>query len=177
MQPIQTARLLIRRIEDADLPFLVTLLGDATAMAYWPRPYTPVEAGQWVQQQRERYASHGFGYWTAVEAAGGEPVGQVGVLPHHFNGRDEVGLGWIIAPSHWRRGLAAEAGAACIGWALAHTQAERIVALIRPENTPSAGVAQKLGLVRGEQVVHHTFPHDVWYHTRRPGSLASPHDA
>jgi RimJ/RimL family protein N-acetyltransferase len=170
--PLLTPRLLIRKIEDDDLPFLVALLGDAETMRFWPRPYTADEARAWIARHRERYASHGYGYWTAVDAASGEPVGQVGVLHQWFGApdaeRDEVGLGWIIARTRWREGLAAEAGAACLAWALANTRFDRVVALIRPENEPSAGVARKLGLTRGERVEYSGFAHDVWFRRRDP---------
>lgn len=165
---IVTSRLSIRAIDDSDLPFLIDLLGDAETMRYWPRPYTADEAREWIERQRSRYASHGYAYWTAVDAATGEPVGQVGVLPQTFGPvpgqeRDEVGLGWIIARRRWREGLASEGAAACLAWALANSAASRIVALIRPENEPSAGVAKKLGMTLGERVDYHDLPHDVWF--------------
>jgi RimJ/RimL family protein N-acetyltransferase len=166
--PIVTTRLSIRAVDAADLPFLIDLLGDKETMRYWPRPYTADEAREWIERQRLRYASHGYGYWTAVDRATGEPVGQVGVLPQTFGpgpGQelDEVGLGWIIARRRWREGLASEGAAACLAWALANTNALRVVALIRPENEPSAGVAKKLGMTLGERVDYHDLPHDVWF--------------
>lgn len=169
--PIVTSRLSIRTADDADLPFLIDLLGDAETMRFWPRPYTADEAREWIERQRMRYASHGYGYWTAVDVTSGEPVGQLGVLPQTFGPapgqeRDEVGLGWIIARRRLREGMASEGAAACLAWAFANTNAPRIVALIRPENEPSAGVAKKIGMTRGERVVYHDLWHDVWFRSR-----------
>ena len=41
-----------------------------------------------------------------------------------------------------------------------------VVALIRPENTPSQGVARKLGMRVAGHCQHGSFAHDVWAVTR-----------
>jgi RimJ/RimL family protein N-acetyltransferase len=43
---------------------------------------------------------------------------------------------------------------------------DRLIALVRVENEPSAGVARKLGMRRWRRVERSGFDHDVWAMTR-----------
>lgn len=158
---LETPRLLLRELETDDLDVLAALLGDPRVMRFWPRPLTRGEAAEWIARQRQRYAQDGFGYWLALERESGRAIGQAGLMECPLDGRVELGLGYIIAREQWRRGFATEAAAAC----LAHGQAvlrRRPIALIRPHNQPSIGVALKLGLRPGRTTLWAELPHVVY---------------
>ena len=76
----------------------------------------------------------------------GRPVGQVGLLSTKIDGVNEPALGYLIHRPFWRRGFATEAAAACRDYAFDVLGRPRAVTLIRPENVPSQGVAQELGM-------------------------------
>jgi ribosomal-protein-alanine N-acetyltransferase len=59
-----------------------------------------------------------------------------------------LNLFYRFDPAAWGRGLATEAVSAVIEWVTCIRPDQRLVARIRPENTPSARVAAKTGLVR-----------------------------
>ncbi len=109
---LETARLVLREMDLADLDFVAAMLAHPEVMRYWPRCYSREEAEDWVRWQQERYARHGHGYWLAIEKATGQPVGQAGLLTLVIDGVQEAALGYIVHRPFWRRGFAVEAAAA-----------------------------------------------------------------
>jgi [ribosomal protein S5]-alanine N-acetyltransferase len=164
---LETPRLVLRELEESDIDFVAEMLGDAEVMRFWPRPYTREEAVQWIERFQERYELHGHGYWLAMEKETGQPVGQAGVLHQDVEGAIEIGLGWIMHRPYWRRGFATEAAMACREYAFEVEKREHVIALIRPENTPSRGVAAKLGMAQEKSVSYSGFEHLV-YVSHRP---------
>jgi RimJ/RimL family protein N-acetyltransferase len=158
---LQTPRLVLRELETDDLDVLAALLGDPEVLRHWPHPLSREEAAEWIARQRQRYADDGYGYWLLLERATGQPVGQAGLMECEVDGVSELGLGYIVARAHWRRGFATEAAAACLahGRDVLH---RRPIALIRPQNTPSIGVALKLGLRPGRTTIYAELPHVVY---------------
>ena len=98
---------------------------------------------------RSRYARHGHGLWLVLDKASGEPVGQVGLLIQNVQSVEEKEVGYLVHRPFWRRGFATEAARACRDYAFDAMGRQRVIALIRPENVPSQGVARKLGLQPG----------------------------
>jgi RimJ/RimL family protein N-acetyltransferase len=111
----------------------------------------------------DRYARYGHGLWLVTEKATGQPVGQVGAVVQKVRGVDEMEVGYLIHRPFWRRGFAAEAAAACRNYAFSVLNSKRVIALVRPENVPSQGVARKIGLQPEPGLVQfHGFEHIVF---------------
>ncbi len=81
----------------------------------------------------------------------------------HINGEDFYGLGYILAKEAWGQGYAFEGAKACMEHLFKKYHADKVVAEIRPENTASVHVAEKLGMkvesvftkiVNGKQMPH-----------------------
>ena len=51
-----------------------------------------------------------------------------------------------------RQGIATEAASACRDWAFATLPIDHLISLILPDNTPSRGVAENLGMTVWKQV-------------------------
>lgn len=143
---LRTERLVLRQLEPGDLDAVAEMLADPDVMRYWPRPHTREEAQAWIEKQLGRYARDGHGYWLVLDGASGTPVGQAGLMTLDVQGEPLVGLGYIVHRPFWRRGFATEASAGCLDHAFGPLGLERVIALIRPENVPSVGVADKLGM-------------------------------
>ncbi len=126
------------------------------------------ECVAWIEKQAARYREDGYGYWLAVEKARGIPVGQVGLMKTKIEGRVHVALGYIIHAPYWQKGYAKEASAACVAYAFERLGERRVVALVRPENAPSMGVARRLGMIPGRTVDFAGLRHIV-FAIRRPG--------
>ena len=159
---LETPRLLLRELVPDDLDFVAAMLEHPEVMRYWPRPYSREEAAAWVRRQQERYARDGHGYWLAVERATGRPVGQAGLLTLEIDGVEEAALGYLIHRPFWRRCFATEAAAASRDYAFETLGKPRVIAPIRPENTPSQGVARKVGLTPERRTIYAGFEHLIF---------------
>jgi ribosomal-protein-alanine N-acetyltransferase len=84
--------------------------------------------------------------WAVVERQTGEFLGRCGLLPWHIKGKDEVELASMIKKERWREGLATEAAQGIIRHANQVLGLRRLVCLVIPGNTASAGLAQKVGM-------------------------------
>jgi len=162
---LETPRLVLRELSLDDLDFVAAMLAHPEMMKYWPRPYLRDEAEAWIINFRERYLTDGFGYWLALDKAGGRPIGQAGLLRQEVNGVVETGIGYIIHRPFWRQGYATEAALACRDYAFNKLGKKRIVVLVRPENTVSQRVACKLGAKPEGTTVLAGFLHTVFVGT------------
>jgi RimJ/RimL family protein N-acetyltransferase len=158
---LETPRLVLRELAIADVDLIAPMLMHPEVMRYWPRPYYREECNAWIENQRERYARDGYGYWLALDKATGKAIGQAGLVRQEVNGVAEAGLGYIIHHPYWRKGLATEAASASVSYAFEMGK-RRVVALIRPENTPSRGVAKRLGMQLEGRTEHAGFEHLIY---------------
>ena len=141
---LETARLRLRELTEADLDDMAALLGDPAVMAWYPAPKSRAEAAAWIARNRARYAADGFGLW-AVETTEGTFVGDCGLTVQEVGGRPQVEVGFHVRTALQRRGYAAEASAACrdLAWRLG---VPHLIAIIHPENVASQRTAEKIGL-------------------------------
>ena len=102
-----------------------------------------------------RYEANGYGYWLALDRLSGAPIGQMGLVAKSLDGVDEVELAYMVHRPFWRTGYATEAASACRDYAFATLNRARVLCLIRPENTPSIGVARKIGLKTDGRIITH----------------------
>lgn len=144
--PFSTSRLSLREMTDADLNDYADLISDEEVMKYYPRPLARSEAQGWIDAQKRRYSAHGFGLWTLSLIETGEFVGDCGLTVQRVDGVDEVEIGYHVRAQFHRRGYATEAATACRDLARDQFSVRRLIAIIAPDNTPSQGVAQKIGL-------------------------------
>jgi [ribosomal protein S5]-alanine N-acetyltransferase len=158
---IETSRLWLREIALLDLEFMAEMLGDPEVMRFWPKPLTREEAEQEIRNIQKKYAKDGCSFWLAVEKHSNQPVGEVGILIQNINGNEEAEVAYKIHRPYWRRGYAIEAARACLTYAFDVLGRRRVVARIRPENTPSMNLALKLGLKAEGRTVLTGFEHII----------------
>jgi RimJ/RimL family protein N-acetyltransferase len=159
---LETERLWLRRFSPDDLDELASILTDAETMQYYPRPFTRDEASAWIAQNLGRYKTDGFGLWAIESKETGEFLGDCGPVRRLVDDRDEVEIGWQVKRSHWRQGIASEAGIACRDYAFGPLGLTRVISLIRPENVPSRGVAEKLGMSIDKTIDYKGMTHHVY---------------
>jgi RimJ/RimL family protein N-acetyltransferase len=83
------------------------------------------------------------GQWALEERATGVFVGGAGLWrPEGWPGLE---VGWTLDRNAWGHGYATEAGRAAIDYAFNVLHADEVISLIRPENTASIKVAERLG--------------------------------
>ena len=152
---LETPRLALRPMSLDDLDFIAAMLAHPEVMQFWPRPQTREEAVEWVDRQLGRYETNGFGWWLALDKKTGEPIGQMGLVAKPLDGLDQVEIAYMVHRPFWRNGYASEAAAACREYAFKTLDRPRVLCLIRPENTPSLGVAHKIGLNTDGRIIFH----------------------
>jgi ribosomal-protein-alanine N-acetyltransferase len=167
---LETTRLILREMSLDDLDFVSAMLAHPEDMRYWPKCYNREEAADWINRQQQRYASHGVGYWLVLDKSSNQPVGQAGLLVQQVDGVEEIGLGYIMHRPFWRKGFASEAATACMEYAVTKLGRCRVVALIRPENVPSQGVALNLGMKVEKSTNFADFQHLVFVYLSKPAS-------
>ena len=146
---LHTERLSLREMTREDFPALCNTLQDIEVMYAWEHAFSEEEVSAWIERNLARYAEFGYGHWLVLDRATGECVGQAGLLPEEIEGEQQLGIGWILCRKHWGKGYAVEAARACVDHAFATLHAPQLIADIRPENTASIRVAEKLGMSAG----------------------------
>lgn len=144
MLPEPTERLRFRPMEMSDLEDVTAVLVAFDPVRGDRPPSTRKDGVRWIEWQLRNYAEHDFGLWV-VETHDGEFVGDCGLTVQDVEGTPHVEVGYHVMPHLRRRGYATEAATAVRDCAAA-AGVEHLVALIRPDNTPSQGVARNLGM-------------------------------
>ncbi len=73
---IETPRLTLREMSEADIDFVSAMLADPEVMRYYPAPLSRTEAEGWLERQQHRYRQDGHGLWLVEFRATSEPVVQ-----------------------------------------------------------------------------------------------------
>ncbi|HEX8845973.1 MAG TPA: GNAT family N-acetyltransferase [Pyrinomonadaceae bacterium] len=169
---LETERLTLRTwsLDDAEAGFQIW--SDAEVMLYvgTGEPYKSVEQTRsWLRRMIAHQEQYGFGYWAMLEKESGQLIGSCG-MGRHPDGGPAVDFGYTLARSHWGRGLATEAAAACLSYAFEHLRLPELVASVDSRNTRSQRVLEKIGFVfeRQEQLESGV---DFWYVATRARNL------
>jgi ribosomal-protein-alanine N-acetyltransferase len=159
---LETARLRLREFTAGDAEALEAVLGDPLAMQYYPAPFNRAEVDDWIRRNRARYFDPGFGLWAMQLKASGELIGDCGCFIRELHGDVEFELGWHVRRDLWGKGYATEAAQCCIQYAFSTLGAERVTALIRPENLGSCRVAEKNGMSCERVIFWRGYEHCVY---------------
>lgn len=164
---IETPRLILREMTQADFPELCAVLCDDGVMTAYGGAFDRAMVQDWMCRQRARYDEHGFGLWLAVEKSTGRAAGQIGVTIQSWPGHGDVfETGWLLRADTQHRGFATEGGRACVRYIRDTLGAQHAYAIIRDTNLPSQRVALRLGMAargrftkrwRGEEMPHIVF--------------------
>lgn len=142
-----TPRLWVRRLTIADVDDMYAVYADPQA-ARWVDDGQPIaydECRLWIRVTERNYATRGYGMSAMASRSDGAVVGFCGLV--HPGGQPEVELKYALRRSHWGQGLATEAARGMLEYGRQAFGIERVIATIAPQNTASARVLMKLGMV------------------------------
>ncbi len=148
MQPVRTARLILRPVtrEDAADPRILHWHTDPAGYAQmYQRAQTPGEAVSFVRRMADLWAEHGLGYWIAEHDR--VPVGIGGVSEIEHAGQTLLNIYYRLDPSTRGRGFAREIACAATSFAAQWRPDLNVVARVAPTNEPSLRVAAACGLI------------------------------
>ena len=144
---LETRRLLIREFVPEDTARIHEYASDPLVVQYmtWG-PNTLEDTRSYVELTREMQQEQPRqGYEFAVVLK--EEHVLVGGCGLHISNPGQGEIGYCYNRSFWGRGLASEAADALLAFGFKELELHRIYATCRPENTGSAKVMQKLGMV------------------------------
>jgi RimJ/RimL family protein N-acetyltransferase len=143
---LDTERLRLRMFRDADLEAYAAMSADPEVMRYLGatgQPLTRQEAWRQMAMFLGHWQLRGYGVWAMEERATGVLVGRVGLFnPDGWPGLECI---WALARGAWGKGYATEGARRALQYAFTELGQARVISLIRPDNTASIRVAERLG--------------------------------
>ena len=152
---LETKRLALREMGQADLPALAAILQDEQAMYAYGSAFTDEETQDWLDRQLTRYKEDGFGLWAVILKESGEMIGQAGITWQDVDGERVPEIGYLFNRACWGNGYAVEAAAACRQYAFGKPGLGEIYSIIRDGNIPSMNVAIRTGMVIRKRTLRH----------------------
>lgn len=151
---IETARLILREIEDLDQEGLFDLDRRPEVHKYiGTPPLTHInQALEVIQILQKQYKENGIGRWAVIDKQSQEFLGWSGLKlwKEPLNGLENVyELGYRFIPEYWGKGYATESAQAWVNYAFEVLEVPTLYAITDPRNTASKKVLQKVGFVEG----------------------------
>lgn len=153
---LETERLYLREMEQADFDALCKMLKDEEVMYAYEGAFCDAEVQEWLERQICRYRKWGFGLWAAVLKETGEMIGQCGLTMQPWKEGEVLEIGYLFRRQYWHKGYALEAAKACKKYAFEVLNAGEVCSIIRDTNVASQNVAVRNGMsVRDSWIKHY----------------------
>ena len=143
---IETERLVIREMSEADTDAFLKIFSDPVAMEYFGVLFDRPRMERWVRSNLDHQREHGFSLMTLVLKDGGAVIGDCGLETTEIDGALRVGIGFDINRNYWNEGYATEAARAVIDYGFGGFDFDKLSAWINPDNVGSRRVAEKIGM-------------------------------
>ncbi|MEV7390666.1 MULTISPECIES: GNAT family N-acetyltransferase [unclassified Streptomyces] len=146
---ISTERLVLRPLDEDDVPALTEMMNDEQVGAWTsvPQPYTESDARAWITGIAPAERAEGRGIVFAVtEFLTQRLVGMVHLQNTDWRVRASE-IAYVIAPWARGEGYATEAALAIAQWLFHDQKFERLELRTAADNTASQQVAQKIGCI------------------------------
>lgn len=140
---IQTERLLLRQLSEADFEAYARICADQNVMKFLGGVMTRVEAWRHLAFLVGHWQLRGYGMFAVEEKVTGKFIGRVGFM--NPGGWPAFELGWTLAPEAQGRGYATEAAKRLLAYAFDELDQPHVISLIHRDNAPSIRVADRLG--------------------------------
>ena len=148
MTRLSTERLVLSNLGEDDAPFILQLLNDPGWIRFIGdrKVRTPEDARVYLRNGPiAMYAREGFGLYRTALASDDTPIGMCGLIRRPTLA--DVDIGFAFLPAYRGCGYAFESAAAVIEHART-LGLERVVAIVSPDNVPSAALLARLHFLR-----------------------------
>ncbi len=152
---LETERLMLRKMTQADFSDLCKILQDEEVMYAYEGAFNDKEVQDWLDNQLRRYREDGFGLWAVILKQTGEMIGQCGLTMQDYNGEKVLEVGYLFQKKFWHQGYASEAAIACKQYAFDELGANEVFSIIRDTNTASQQVAVRNGMICTDTFIKH----------------------
>ena len=143
---LETDRLVLREVVDADAAFLLGLLNSPGFLEnIGDRGVRDEDQARIYIAERVlgSYRDHGFGMWLTEQKSDGKPVGLAGLVRRE--GLEMPDVGYAFIQRAWGQGYAQEAAVAVLAHAQGPLGIPKLAAITTPENFASMAVLRKIG--------------------------------
>ena len=114
-----------------------------------------LQTSQYLSDNIDHWAHHGFGVWVLRERGRSDFVGRAILRCLSLEAQNEVEIGFALHTRFWGLGLATEVARTCAALAWRHLEVESLVGVTTPGNRASQGVLLKLGFGRERDIMIH----------------------
>src|SRR4029450_7213708 len=146
MVTLETERLRLRMFRDTDLDAHAAMSADPEVMRYLGATGEPpprVEAWRQMAMFLGHWQMRGYGVWAVEERASGTLIGRIGLFyPEGWPGLECI---WTLARGAWGKGYPPERARRALAYAFTELGQAHVISLIRPGNTASIRVAERVG--------------------------------
>ena len=146
MKTVDTDRLLLRRFNVDDAPFILTLLNEPSFLRYIgdKKVRNLEDARQYILNGPvASYERNGFGLYLVELRESYTPIGMCGFLKREELPDPDIGFAFL--PEFWSKGFAFEAAAAVLEDARERLNLQRILAITSLDNEASIKLLERLG--------------------------------
>lgn len=149
VDPIESARLLIRPVADADLPALLEVNSDPEVTALLPyATWSSLADGEaWYRRMTAMQATGLALQLAVVSKASGTAIGTC-LLFRFEAGSERAELGYVLGRAHWGQGLMREALTVLLSAAFGNIGLRRVEAEVNTRNPASSGLLLRLGFTK-----------------------------
>nr|WP_033067800.1 GNAT family N-acetyltransferase [Thalassospira australica] len=162
---INTERLLLRGWKPSDHAPFAAMCGDPDVMRYIGngKTRTADDAARYIASFEKEWRERGFGLFAVESRKTGELIGFTGLswpdfLPEVF---PSVEIGWRFSKLSWGKGYASEAAVAALSFGVNELGITDIVSIYQIENSPSARIMRKLGMIFDRRTIDPTCEREV----------------
>lgn len=142
---LETKRLYLRELTEADFDALYRVLADSDIMQHYPYTFDEARVRGWIQKNIERYSIFGFGLWAVCLRETGEMIGDCGLTMQLIDGQIRPEIGYHIRKDRQRQGYAKEAAIAVRDWTFRHMPFRTVYSYMKGTNIPSCKTAASYG--------------------------------
>ncbi|WP_085904009.1 GNAT family N-acetyltransferase [Kiloniella majae] len=166
---LETDRLIIRELGEADAPFILRLLNDPAFIKNIvdKEVRTLDQACEYINSGPvSSYRKNGFGLYAVIVKEGKASIGMCGLVKR--DGLDDPDIGYALLPEYCSKGYAAEAADAVLKYGHNQLGLNKIVGIVNPDNVGSAKLLEKIGLVFEKMIkVSEDLPETKYYVSRK----------
>lgn len=143
---VETERLCIRKITDADAQELSKVLADSEVMKYSTvGVHSEQQIHDYIANCQKQYDQNGYGHWAIYDSSSFEFIGICGLNKHEIDSGEVIHISYRLAPNQQGKGYAAESTLGILDYAKHSLKLDSIHALIEPENVSSVKVVNRTG--------------------------------
>ena len=152
---IETERLILREMTQADYQDLCAILQDEQVMYAYEGAFSDEEVQNWLDKQLTRYQEDGVGLYAVLLKETSAMIGQCGLTFQDTPNGKVLEIGYLFQKAYWHYGYATEAAKACKRYAFDTLAADEVYSIIRDNNIPSQNVAKRNGMTVTDTFVKH----------------------